>query len=424
MELLPLYLSAKLATIATLILIAIAAPLAYLLTNSSWPGKSFVEALVNLPIALPPTVIGFYLLFILGPKGSVGMVWESLFGGPLLFTFTGIVIASIIYSLPFAIQPIKASFEKIDPRLKENAYVLGLSPAATFFRVIIPNSINGIAAAAILVFLHTMGAFGVVLMVGGSIAGETRVASIAIYEAVESMQYQKAWALSLAFIPISYCFLLLVNQLNEEIDMGLTAVLKKKTRFFSIDVELSCPDGETLALIGPSGSGKTTIIRMLAGLVTPDEGRIVYRDRVFFDSARGVNLSPQKRKLGYVFQDYSLFPHLTLYGNAAFAAQERRDVDSLMGFFGLTALRERKPHEVSGGERQRCAVCQALARNPQLLLLDEPFSALDVVTRRLLRNELKKITEKRTFPVVYVTHDVTEALFIGNTVLPIVAGSG
>ena len=216
MELLPLYLSAKLASIATLILIGIAAPLAYLLTNSSWPGKSFVEALFNLPIALPPTVIGFYLLFLLGPRGSVGEVWERLFGGPLLFTFTGIVIASIIYSLPFAIQPIKASFEKIDPRLKENAYVLGLSPAATFFRVIIPNSINGIAAAAILVFLHTMGAFGVVLMVGGSIAGETRVASIAIYEAVESMQYEKAWALSLAFIPISYCFLLLVNKLTRK----------------------------------------------------------------------------------------------------------------------------------------------------------------------------------------------------------------
>jgi molybdate transport system permease protein len=216
MELLPLCLSAKLATIATLILIVIAAPMAYLLTNSSWPGRSFVEALFNLPIALPPTVIGFYLLFLLGPKGSVGMVWEGLFGGSLLFTFTGIVIASLIYSLPFAIQPIKASFEKIDPRLKESAYVLGLSPAATFFRVIIPNSINGIAAAAILVFLHTMGAFGVVLMVGGSIAGETRVASIAIYEAVESMQYQKAWELSLAFLPISFIFLLLVNKLTRK----------------------------------------------------------------------------------------------------------------------------------------------------------------------------------------------------------------
>jgi len=216
LEFLPLYLSAKLAVFATLVLIVIAAPLAYVLTNSNWRGKSLVEALLNLPIALPPTVIGFYLLFILGPKGFIGTAWENVFGGPLLFTFTGIVIASTIYSLPFAIQPIKASFEKIDPRLKESAYVLGLSPAATFFRVILPNSVNGIAAAAILVFLHSMGAFGVVLMVGGSIAGETRVASIAIYEAVESMQYQKAWGLSLAFLPISYAFLLLVNRLTRK----------------------------------------------------------------------------------------------------------------------------------------------------------------------------------------------------------------
>ncbi len=181
--------------------------------------------------------------------------------------------------------------------------------------------------------------------------------------------------------------------------MGLKAVLKKKTRFFTIDVELSCPEGQTLALVGPSGSGKTTIIRMLAGLEKPDEGLVRYGDEVLFDSARGLNLPPQKRNLGYVFQDYTLFPHLTMYGNAAFAAKDRSEVESLMEFFGIASLRDRKPHEVSGGERQRCAVCQALARNPRLLLLDEPFSALDVVTRRVLRGELRKITEKRTSPV-------------------------
>jgi len=216
LELLPFYLSAKLALIATLVLIVTAAPLAYVLANSSWPGKSFVEALLNLPIALPPTVVGFYLLYLMGPRGCLGEMWERLFGGPLLFTFGGILIASIIYSFPFAIQPIKASFEKIDPRLKESAYVLGLSPVSTFFRVMLPNSLNGVAAAAILVFLHSMGAFGVILMVGGSMEGETRVASIAIYEAVESMQYEKAWRLSLLFIPISYAFLLLTNRLTRK----------------------------------------------------------------------------------------------------------------------------------------------------------------------------------------------------------------
>ncbi|MBP9020210.1 MAG: molybdate ABC transporter permease subunit [Syntrophobacterales bacterium] len=214
MDLLPLYVSAKLAVITTSLLILISAPLAYLLVYGKWRGKFLFEALVNLPIALPPTVIGFYLLYLLGPQGYVGAIWREVFGGTLLFTFTGIVLATAVYNLPFAVQPIKATFEKIDPRLRENAYVLGLSPVATFFRVMIPNGVNGIAAAAILVFLHSLGAFGVVLMVGGSISGETRVASIAIYEAVETMNYSEAWLLSLAFLPISYFLLLLVNRLT------------------------------------------------------------------------------------------------------------------------------------------------------------------------------------------------------------------
>ena len=177
-------------------------------------GKIFRRGLHQSPHCPAATVIGFYLLFIIGPKGHVGAIWESIFGGSLLFTFTGIVIATVIYSLPFAIQPIKAAFEKMDIRLLESAYVLGLSRVAAFFRVIIPNSVSGIAAGAILVFLHSMGAFGVILMVGGSVPGETRVASIAIYEAVEAMDYHKAWMLSLAFLPISYFFLLLVNRLT------------------------------------------------------------------------------------------------------------------------------------------------------------------------------------------------------------------
>jgi len=151
----------------------------------------------------------------MGPKGLIGKVWAIFTGRSLLFTFIGITFASIIYSIPFAVQPMKAAFSKIDRRLLESAYVLGLSRKAAFFRVIIPNSVSGIAAAAILVFLHSMGAFGVLLMVGGSIPGETKVASIAIYEAVEMMNYRAAGMIALSFIPISYVFLLLVNKLNE-----------------------------------------------------------------------------------------------------------------------------------------------------------------------------------------------------------------
>ena len=214
MDLLPLILSFKLAVVSTFMLVIIAAPIAYLLVYFRFPGKSFFDAFINLPIVLPPTVLGFYLLIWLGPKGTIGRMWEAFFGLPLLFTFSAIVIASLVYNLPFAVQPMKASVEKIDNRLMESAYILGLSRLATFFRVIIPNAIGGIVASAILVFVHTMGEFGVILMVGGSIPGKTRVASIAIYEAVEALRYRDAMFMSLALVPVSYIFLLLINRLN------------------------------------------------------------------------------------------------------------------------------------------------------------------------------------------------------------------
>ncbi|MDD4240015.1 MAG: molybdate ABC transporter permease subunit [Smithellaceae bacterium] len=215
MDYMALYVTLKLAVVTTIILVVLAAPVAYLLAFARFPGKSFVEALIYLPMALPPTVIGFYLIILMGPRGWVGGIWQAVTGGSLLFTFLGITVASIIYSLPFAIQPMKAAFSKIDRRLLENAYILGLSRRAAFLRVVLPNSVSGIAAAAVLVFLHSIGAFGVLLMVGGSIPGETKVASIAIYEAVEMMNYTAAGMIALSFLPISYVFLLLINKLNE-----------------------------------------------------------------------------------------------------------------------------------------------------------------------------------------------------------------
>lgn len=209
-----LFLSLKLALVATTILMLLTAPLACLLAYSRLPGKAFIEAFINLPLAMPPTVVGFYLLLLMGPEGSLGRIWTGITGSPLLFTFAGIVIASIIYSIPFALQPMRAAFEKVDPRLIDSARVLGLSAPSVFARVILPNSLNGIAASSILVFLHALGAFGVILMVGGSVPGETRVASIAIYESVETLQYGSAARMSLALLPICYIFLLIVHRLT------------------------------------------------------------------------------------------------------------------------------------------------------------------------------------------------------------------
>ncbi len=213
MDLSPLFLSIKLSITTTIILLAIASPTAFSLVFTKIPGKTFFDAFINLPMVLPPTVLGFYMLLFMGSNG-IGELWEKIFGYQLLFSFTGIVIATTITGLPFALAPIKTAFTKINPRLIESAQILGLSPIAVFFRVILPNSIPGIAASAIVVFLHTIGQFGVIMMIGGSIPGKTKVISIAIYEAVENMQYNDAMQMSLILLPISYFFLIIVNYLS------------------------------------------------------------------------------------------------------------------------------------------------------------------------------------------------------------------
>lgn len=203
-------------------LLVVGALISYVLVYRKVPAKGIVESIISLPMVLPPTVMGFYLLVVLGPRGYMGKAWIDIFGSSLLFTFTGIVTASIICSLPFAVQPLKTAFAKIDRRILENARVLGLSPLQVFFRVIVPNSLAGFAAAAILVFLHTMGEFGVILMVGGSIPGETRVASIAIYEAVESLRYSDAWIMSMILALFSLTFLIIVNRIAGKEADGIT----------------------------------------------------------------------------------------------------------------------------------------------------------------------------------------------------------
>ncbi len=214
MELSPLVLSCKLAVVTTALLVFLAMPVAHLLAFGRFPGKFWIEALVNMPLVMPPTVLGFFLLVLMGSHGILGRAWMEITGSTLAFTFEGIVAASLVYSLPFAVQPLKTAFEKMDRRLLEVAYVLGCSRVKAFFKVVLPNSLGGVVAAAILTFAHTMGEFGVVLMVGGSMPGQTRVASIAIYEYVESLKYHEAAQLSMALALMSYLVLLVVTYLN------------------------------------------------------------------------------------------------------------------------------------------------------------------------------------------------------------------
>ncbi len=214
MDLAALRLSLALAALTTLALLALGLPVAYWLATSRWRWKFLVEAVVALPLVLPPTVLGFYLLFGLGPRSPLGRAYEAAVGHRFPFSFEGLVVASILYSAPFAVQPFAAALAAVDRRLLEASHALGVSRLATFFRVTLPLSWNGILAGAVLAFAHTLGEFGVVLMVGGNIAGETRTLSIAIFDHVEALEYGAANRTAAFLLAISFAVLVLVYALQ------------------------------------------------------------------------------------------------------------------------------------------------------------------------------------------------------------------
>jgi molybdate transport system permease protein len=208
------WLTVELAVMVSAILFVIGLPLAYWVAFSRWRWKFLVEAIVALPIVLPPTVLGFYVLVALGSRSPLGRWWQCLTGHTLAFTFTGLVIGSILYSLPFAVQPFAASFSSVDRRLLAASATLGASPLRSFFRVIVPLSIPGLITGMALSFAHTMGEFGVVLMVGGNIPGVTRTVSIDIYDQVEAANYAGANSMALLLLVFCFAVLALVYGLN------------------------------------------------------------------------------------------------------------------------------------------------------------------------------------------------------------------
>jgi molybdate transport system permease protein len=211
------WLSVRLATATTAVLLASGIPLAYWIVFSPRRWKFLVEAIVALPLVLPPTVLGFYVLIAIGPLSPVGRAYTRVAGHGLPFTFEGLLIASCLYSLPFAVQPFSAEFASVDPRLLEASWSLGVSRAATFRRVVLPLSIRGLVTGVVLSFAHTLGEFGVVLMVGGNVPGATRTVSISIYDAVQSLDYAAASRTSLLLLVISFAILAATYSLQRSV---------------------------------------------------------------------------------------------------------------------------------------------------------------------------------------------------------------
>jgi len=212
-----IWVTCKLATLTSLTLLIIGLPIAYWLTYSKWRWKFLIESIVALPLVLPPTVLGFYILIAIGPHSPIGRFYTDLVGHPLPFSFQGLLLASILYSLPFAVQPFATAFEQVDRKLIEASWTLGLSKLKTFYRLILPLSTAGLITGIVLSFAHTLGEFGVVLMVGGNIEGITRTVSIEIYDEVQVLNYAAAAKTSALLLLVSYTVLLLVYAMNRRV---------------------------------------------------------------------------------------------------------------------------------------------------------------------------------------------------------------
>lgn len=204
--------------------------------------------------------------------------------------------------------------------------------------------------------------------------------------------------------------------------MSLELCIRKALSHFTLKVNLCCASGELLALVGPSGSGKTTVARIIAGLDHPDSGTIRLNGKLLCDTASSTQVPTRKRKLGYVFQEASLFPHLRVCDNVGFSSDNPSRVVALLDLLGIHHLKNKKPCQISGGERQRVALAQALASEPDILLLDEPFSALDIETRRSLQQKFLTIKKELSIPIVMVTHDLQEASILADQIIAVENG--
>jgi molybdate transport system permease protein len=404
--------------------------------------RAWIDGILTLPLVLPPTVVGFFLLLIFGRRSFTGHLLEKI-GVTIVFSWPATVIAATVVAFPLMYRTSLGALEQVNPTLLQAARTLGASEWVVFRRVQLPLAGPGVLAGTVLAFARAMGEFGATLMLAGNIPGRTQTMPIAIFSAAESGNMRGAllWvslivALSLAIIRLLHYerklrpaqpidplvvaaergLVIPAPRAGSEVagKFGLRVDAERGLETFNLSVSLETAQG-AIGLLGPSGAGKSMTLRMIAGLTKPDRGRIVLNDRVLFDSATNRNVTAAHRRVGVVFQDYALFPHLTVADNVGFglrplSIEERRSrVDRHLALMQISDLADRYPREISGGQRQRVAIARCMATEPDALLLDEPFAALDPHLRRQTEEQLRIALADFSGPVVFVTHDMEEA---------------
>jgi molybdate transport system permease protein len=393
-------------------------------------------------------VIGFFLLLLLGRRSWVGQALEQI-SIVIVFSWPATVIASTVVAFPLMYRTTLGAFEQVNPNLLDAARTLGASENEVFRRVLLPMAAPGVLAGTVLAFARAMGEFGATLMLAGDIPGRTRTMPLAIYADAANENMSAAFLWVGIIVGLSLAIIRLLNWQNgghgkarkskvptispapvtpwerlykrEEKAVGLVPSVAtllidvgKTLDAFSLEVKFGAGKG-AVGLLGASGAGKSMTLRMIAGIVTPDRGRIVLNERVLYDGAAGLNLPAARRKIGVVFQDYALFPRMTVaenvgFGLSALPEQERRKrVQSQLEQMHIAELAGRYPAEISGGQRQRVAIARCMAIDPDALLFDEPFAALDPHLRRQMEEQLRETLSNYNGPAIFVTHDMEEA---------------
>ncbi|MGK7880295.1 MAG: molybdate ABC transporter permease subunit [Crocosphaera sp.] len=453
----PIWISLKTAALATLIAFFLGAIAARTMFKYRGKGKGLIDGIFTAPLVLPPTVVGFFLLLLLGKYGPIGRLLR-LFDVTIIFTWYAAVIAATVVAFPLMYKTALGAFQQIDINLLASARTLGATEWQVFWRILVPLARPGLISGVLLAFARALGEFGATLMLAGSIPGRTQTIPIAIFFAAESGDMGEAMLWVSVMLVLSLTIVVGVNYWNDHrphqrrskrakeghltlVDESLlpwdnpvapltwesnsTNVLpdpielivdiQKKLPEFTLNVSFSS-NQLPLGLLGGSGAGKSFILRCIAGLETPDEGCIILNGRVLFDSRRGINVPIRDRRVGFLFQNYALFPHLTVAQNIAFGLPKnlsslaiRQRVEKQLIAVQLQGLGDRYPQELSGGQQQRVALARALASEPEILLLDEPFSALDTY----LRDQLEKLLRLSLihFPgaTLFVSHNLEEA---------------
>ncbi len=420
-----LFVSLESATIALALITLFGIPLAYLLSRSQGRLASLIGLVVLLPLALPPLMSGILLVYLVGPYTFLG----QLFGGRLTSSVTGIVLAMTFCAAPFLIVAARSAFDAVDGATLDMAATLGHSEVSRFRRIALPLAAPGIRAGMVLAWLRAFGEYGAVIVLAyhpfslpvytynqfSGIGLPTTLAPTALALAVAAVVVALAritprrHASRPALVPAP-------DPPGAGTPTPVTFDIDYRVGTFHLVV--SNRSGQNnLAVLGPSGSGKTALLRCLAGLNGPAPGPVWY-------GGRSVERVPvESRRVGYVAQGFSLYPHLTVWQQLLFAqgATPARAAYWLERLH-LDGLQDRYPDQISGGQRQRVALAQALCRSPELLLLDEPFSALDAPVRRELRRELRRLQHDTGLATVLVTHDPEEAAFLADELIVISDG--